>query len=174
MWYCMLMSGVHATIAGVLLAFAIPYPRSGRRNPSITLQHSLHYPVAFVILPIFALANTAIILPANVTALLISPLSFGVMLGLTIGKPLGIVGMSWLAVKAKLAKLPEGISWKHMTGLGFTAGIGFTMSIFIASLSFKDIALQNSAKIAIIAGTSISAIIGLIWLTQISRIKETD
>ena len=168
LWYFVLKSGIHATIAGVLLAMTIPLHKISK------LEHALHKPVNYLIMPVFALANTAIILPANVTALLISPLSFGVMLGLTIGKPLGIVGMSWLAVKAKLAKLPEGISWKHMTGLGFTAGIGFTMSIFIASLSFKDIALQNSAKIAIIAGTSISAIIGLIWLTQISRIKETD
>jgi NhaA family Na+:H+ antiporter len=168
LWYFVLKSGIHATIAGVLLAMTIPLHKISK------LEHALHKPVNYLIMPVFALANTAIILPANVTALLISPLSFGVMLGLTIGKPLGIVGMSWLAVKAKLAKLPEGISWKHMTGLGFTAGIGFTMSIFIASLSFKDIALQNSAKIAIIAGTSVSAIIGLIWLTQIRRIKETD
>ncbi len=163
LWYFVLKSGIHATIAGVLLAMTIPLHKIPK------LEHALHQPVNYLIMPIFALANTAIILPNNISGLLMSPLSFGVIFGLTIGKPLGIVGLSWLAVKAKLAKLPEGINWKHMTGLGFTAGIGFTMSIFIASLSFKDIELQNTAKIAIIAGTSVSAIIGLIWLTQIGE-----
>lgn len=168
LWYFVLKSGIHATIAGVLLAMTIPLHKIPK------LEHALHQPVNYLIMPIFALANTAIILPNNISGLLMSPLSFGVILGLTIGKPLGIVGLSWLAVKAKLAKLPEGISWKHMTGLGFTAGIGFTMSIFITSLSFKDIELQNSAKIAIIVGTSVSAIIGLIWLTQIGKISSEE
>lgn len=168
LWYFVLKSGIHATIAGVLLAMTIPLHKIPK------LEHALHQPVNYLIMPIFALANTAIILPSNISGLLISPLSFGVIFGLTIGKPLGIVGLSWLAVKAKLAKLPEGIDWKHMTGLGFTAGIGFTMSIFIASLSFKDIELQNTAKIAIIAGTSISAIIGLIWLTQIGKTSTRE
>ncbi|MCF0059449.1 Na+/H+ antiporter NhaA [Dyadobacter sp. CY356] len=165
LWYFVLKSGIHATIAGVLLAMTMPLHKIPK------LEHILHQPVNYLIMPIFALANTAIILPSNISESLVSPLSFGVILGLIVGKPLGIVGLSWLAVKAKLARLPKGISWKHLIGLGFTAGIGFTMSIFIASLSFKDIELQNSAKIAIIAGTSLSAIIGLIWLTQIGKMS---
>ena len=163
LWYFILKSGIHATIAGVLLAMTIPLHKISK------LEHLLHEPVNYLIMPIFALANTAIILPTNISNLLTSNLSIGVILGLTLGKPSGIVGMSWFAVKIKLAKMPEGLNWNHIIGLGFTAGIGFTMSIFIASLSFKDIDLQNSAKIAIMLGTGISAIIGLMWLTRISK-----
>jgi NhaA family Na+:H+ antiporter len=163
LWYFVLKSGIHATIAGVLLAVTIPLHKIGK------LEHALHEPVNYLIMPIFALANTAIILPADIGGLLRSNLSFGVILGLVVGKPLGIVGISWLAVKMKLASLPKGLNWQHITGLGFTAGIGFTMSIFIASLSFKDLELQNSAKIAIMAGTTISAVIGLIWLSKVGK-----
>ncbi len=163
LWYFVLKSGIHATIAGVLLAVTIPLHKINK------LEHALHEPVNYLIMPIFALANTAILLPDDVSGLLLSNLSFGVILGLVVGKPLGIVGMSWLAVKVKLASLPKGLNWKHITGLGFTAGIGFTMSIFIASLSFKEPDLQNSAKIAIMVGTTLSAVIGLVWLSQVGK-----
>lgn len=165
MWYCMLKSGVHATIAGVLLAFAIPFGK-GDRNPSDQLQHTLHYPVALGILPLFALANTAILFPANLTQGLTTPLAFGIIAGLIVGKAAGILGISYLAVKAGMVSMPRATSWRHMAGVSLLAGIGFTMSIFIANLAFTDAALITMSKISILIASVIAAIIGLILLLR--------
>ncbi|HEV7348299.1 Na+/H+ antiporter NhaA [Telluribacter sp.] len=158
LWFFVLKSGVHATIAGVLLALTIPLEKVD------DIEHSLYKPVNYLIMPIFALANTAIILPDDMGGLLLAPLSLGIIAGLFLGKPLGILFMSWLAVRSRLVKLPLGMHWPHVIGLGFTAGIGFTMSIFITSLSFEDPDRQNMAKLAVIAGTLLSAIMGLLFL----------
>lgn len=161
LWFFVLKSGVHATIAGVLLAITIPLDEVD------DLEHALYKPVNYLIMPIFALANTGIVLVGDVAALLGAPLSFGIISGLFLGKPLGIVLLSFLVVKLGWAELPMGLKWRHIMGLGFTAGIGFTMSIFIAGLSFSDLALQNTAKLAIMAGTLLSGVVGLLWLVRV-------
>lgn len=168
MWYCMLQSGVHATITGVLLAFAIPFgvkdALEDRSGPSFQLQHILHWPVAFFILPVFALANTGIPLVKGWHENLFSNNSIGIILGLFFGKTIGILLFSWIMIKSKLSTLPELSNWKHLTGAAILAGIGFTMSIFIANLAFKDQLVIQNSKVAILAGSGISCIVGLIWL----------
>jgi NhaA family Na+:H+ antiporter len=163
MWYCMLQSGVHATLAGVLLAFAIPFRSGTKETPSAKLLHLLHKPVSFAILPIFALANTALVFKGGWTAL-IEPAPLGIILGLLIGKPLGIWLFSFLSVKFGICKLPGEIRMKHILGVGFLGGIGFTMSIFITLLAFNSPDLINLSKMAIIAGSLISGLTGLLWL----------
>ena len=164
MWYCMLKSGVHGTIAGVLLAFAIPFHKEDDKNPSYKLQHFLHDPVAFIILPIFALANTAIPFPNNIPETLATKNSLGIIIGLIVGKFLGIFVVSYLAVKLKLANLSEGLNWKHIAGIALLGGIGFTMSIFIANLAFDNSSLITSSKISILFASIMSAVLGLLIL----------
>jgi NhaA family Na+:H+ antiporter len=165
MWYCMLKSGVHATITGVLLAFAIPFGQDGDSAPSDRLQHMLHKPVAFIILPIFALGNTGLILSDGWVSDLSSSNSLGIILGLLLGKPLGILFFCFLLVKLKLGALPIDVNWKHLLGVGILAGIGFTMSIFISNLAFagNNDAAQFS-KIAVLVGSALSCIGGLLVL----------
>ncbi|MBS1614118.1 MAG: Na+/H+ antiporter NhaA, partial [Bacteroidetes bacterium] len=136
MWYFMLHSGIHATITGVLLAFAIPFGDGGKKTASYVLQHILHKPVAFIILPLFALANTCIVLEPEWYKGLTTASSIGIMLGLVVGKPLGIFVFSFVTVWLGWCALPEGIKWKHILGIGLLAGIGFIMSIFITLLAF--------------------------------------
>ncbi len=138
MWYCMMESGIHATIAGVLLAFAIPFRDGSESSPSYRLQHALHAPVLFVIMPIFALANTCIIFSENWWQGLFSANSLGIFLGLFVGKSVGILGATLIAIKLKIAEYPRGTTWKHFFGAGFLGGIGFTMSIFITVLAFES------------------------------------
>ncbi|SFP82172.1 Na+/H+ antiporter NhaA [Parafilimonas terrae] len=164
MWWFMLHSGVHATISGVLLAFTIPFKNGDEKSPSYKLQHFLHKPVSFFILPLFAIANTCIAIPANWVEGLAQASSIGVITGLVIGKPLGISLFSFAAVKTGLCQLPSQVSWKNIIGAGMLAGIGFTMSIFITMLAFKDEDTINNAKIAILMGSVISGIAGLLWL----------
>jgi NhaA family Na+:H+ antiporter len=165
MWYCMLQSGVHATIAGVLLAFAIPFNRKDEsNNPSYKLQHFLHKPVAFIILPIFALANTAIVMPDDVLGSLNNRNSIGIMLGLLLGKLVGIVAICYLAVKAGLAQKPAELSWRLITGAALLSGIGFTMSIFITNLAFEDAVVVTAAKMSILVASLVAAIAGLLVL----------
>jgi len=163
LWFFVLKSGVHATIAGVLLAMTIPLNRLS------SLEHDLHKPVNYLIMPIFALANTGIVLSGDISALLTLPLSLGIVAGLFLGKPLGIVLFAWGVVKTGGAELPGGLRWRHILGLGFTAGIGFTMSIFIAGLSFPDAAQQSAAKLAIMVGTVLSGVVGLLWLAKVDK-----
>jgi len=167
MWYFMFQSGVHATISGVLLAFAIPFGKGGEDSPSYKLQHFLHKPVAFIIVPLFALANTGIRLQPGFYNELLSKNSLGIMAGLLIGKPLGILSFAWLAVKTKLSQLPGIVTWRHIAGAGLLAGIGFTMSIFITLLAFDDAALVVNSKIAILSASIIAATTGLLILKRI-------
>lgn len=166
MWYCMLKSGVHATIAGVLLAFAIPFHREDDKNPSYKLQHALHKPVAFVILPIFALANTAIVIPSNWLSSFTTNNSLGIILGLLIGKFTGIFLASYLAVKTKLASIGRDLTWRHIAGAAFLGGIGFTMSIFITNLAFSDEQVIVASKMSILLASITSACVGLIILKR--------
>ena len=166
MWYCMLKSGVHSTIAGVLLAFAIPFGRDNNQSLSYKLQHFLHYPVAYFILPIFALANTAILFPENIPGSFTSKNSLGIILGLVAGKFLGIFLTCYAAVKFRLASLSSGINWHHLLGVSFLGGIGFTMSIFIANLAFTDSAIITASKMSILLASLCSALIGLFILKR--------
>lgn len=146
MWYCFLKSGVHATIAGVLPAFVIPFHNDDDENVSYHLQHFLHKPVAFIILPIFALVNTAILIPSNVISSLSSSNSLGIVVGLVVGKLVGIFTVPLLLVKTGIAQLQEGISWKNLAGIDLLGGIGFTMSMFISNLAFTDAGLISNSK----------------------------
>ena len=169
MWYFMLNSGVHATVTGVLLAFAIPFSNGDKKSGSIILQNYLHFPVAFFILPVFALANTALILNSDWHYALSQNYTIGIALGLIIGKPLGIFLFSYLSVKLKICKLPEDINWKAIIGVGFLGGIGFTMSIFITLLAFSDAEHIDNSKIMILISSLIAGIIGFIYLKSVLR-----
>lgn len=175
LWYFMHHSGIHATIAGVLLAFTIPTNVSDVEiSPLEKLEHSLHMPVNFLIMPIFALANTNIEFKSGMVEGLFSSLGYGIILGLALGKVLGIGFFSWLAIKLKISSLPEKSGWMHMIGTGFLAGIGFTMSIFIALLSFKgQVDLQEESKFAILIASALSGFLGYIILKYFARKKIT-
>lgn len=164
MWYFMLNSGVHATITGVLLAFAIPFGNGGEKSTSYILQHFLHKPVAFIILPIFALANTAIVMSGNISEILTENYSLGIALGLIIGKPLGIFLITFIAVKVGLCKLPSDLNWKSVLGVGFLGGIGFTMSIFITLLAFDNETVINNAKFIILLSSLVAGVLGFVFL----------
>ena len=154
LWYFILKSGIHPTIAGVVSAIFIP------KEIAHKFELSLHRPVNYLILPLFALANTAIPLTFDHSGL-VSGLTFGIILGLLIGKPLGIILFSWIGVKTKISALPAGTNWKQMAGTGMLAGIGFTMSIFIAGLSFHEPAVLDISKLSILAGSTLSALCGM-------------
>lgn len=162
LWYFLHHSGIHATIAGVLLAFSIPTNVSDIEiSPLEKLEHQLHFPVSFLIMPIFALTNTNITFTNEMISGVTSTLGLGIILGLVLGKLLGINLFSLLAIKLKLSSLPHNSTWKQMIGVGLLAGIGFTMSIFIALLSFKnEIEIQNEAKFAILIASFIAAVSG--------------
>ena len=164
MWYFMLKSGVHATIAGVLLAFAVPFVRGGEDSPSYRLQHFLHKPVALIIMPLFALANAGLDLTGNWLEGLATPNSLGILAGLCFGKPLGIVLFSLFAVKLGLSRLPGDVSWRQIIGAGFLGGIGFTMSIFITLLAFGNPELVQNSKISILLGSLVAGMVGFIIL----------
>jgi len=210
LWLAFLKSGIHATIAGVLLAFTIPassryntekfstkikeliskFDSAGEHRDNVLsnqerqtdvmaienscekvltplqrFEHGLHPWVAFFIIPVFALANAGVTLAGlDVLAALFSPVSLGIIVGLFIGKQLGIFGFSFIAVKMKLASLPEGVNWKNLYGAGILAGIGFTMSLFIAGLAFNDPALLDLSKIGVLTGSLLSGIVGFIYL----------
>ncbi len=209
MWFFMLKSGVHATVAGVMAALAIPvrsridpahYVRCVRdylsrfekpyteaqiildpeqqsaveaieraslrvQSPLQRLEHQLHYPVAFLIMPIFALANAGVALGGDAATQWDSRVIWGVVLGLLLGKPIGIAGASWIAVRLGIAQLPRGIGWVHLWGVGFLGGIGFTMALFIAQLAFQGEAL-DLAKIGILLGSALSGALGFTLLSR--------
>jgi Na+:H+ antiporter, NhaA family len=175
MWYFMLHSGIHATITGVLLAFAVPFGDGSEKSPSFILQHILHMPVAFIVLPLFALANTSLAIAPHWYHTLLTSNSLGIVLGLVLGKPMGILSFSYLAVKLKLASIPEGINFKQMAGVGFLGGIGFTMSIFITILAFSEPSLIEQSKIAIMVASFIAGSIGYVILNfSISKVEQIE
>ena len=165
-WVCVLKSGVHATLAGVVVALAIPLTSETAEQPSLLeqLEESLHPWVAFAVLPLFAFANAGVALQGLSLAKLAEPVPLGIALGLLVGKPLGIFGATWLAVKSGLAARPEGASWGQLLGIGTLGGIGFTMSLFIGMLAFPDPAYAAQLRLGVLAGSLLSAGLGYLLL----------
>jgi len=162
MWYFMHHSGVHATITGVLLAFAIPFGDGSETTPSSRLQHWLHKPVAFIIVPLFAMANTGISFSDGWWESLVQGGSLGILAGLLIGKPAGILLFTYAGSKLGAFRLPGELRWKYLVGAGMLAGIGFTMSIFITLLSYDDTVMVEQSKIAVLVASVISGAAGFI------------
>lgn len=167
MWVLMLKSGVHATVAGVMLAFAIPFWRHNEtvNSPSYALENLLHKPVAFIVLPLFALANTGIVIGSGWQSDLTDLNGMGIISGLVIGKPLGVLALSFIAVMLGICSLPSDLRWRHLVGAGMLGGIGFTMSIFITNLAFADQPeVINATKMAIFAASLLAGLLGFLWL----------
>ena len=160
LWYLIHSSGVHATVAGVLMALVLPDEIFNNKKGLNSLEHAVNYAV----IPLFALANTAIVLQPNWTASLVEPTSIGIILGLLFGKPAGILSAVYLSVKCKITQLPKEINFRHLAGVGFLGGIGFTMSIFISLLAFESVDITNKAKVAIMLASLISGLIGFLIL----------
>ncbi|RZJ75151.1 MAG: Na+/H+ antiporter NhaA [Flavobacterium sp.] len=171
MWYFIHHSGIHATVAGVLTALTLPTNETDEDSPLEKLEHMLAQPVNFIIMPIFAIANTNITFESGMVEGLTGNLGLGIMLGLFLGKPVGIFAMSWLSVKLNISQLPENTRWPHVLGLGLLGGIGFTMSIFIALLSFSDPAYQTEAKFAILVASVLAGITGFMLLNFYNKKK---
>ncbi|MBF6607166.1 MAG: Na+/H+ antiporter NhaA [Flavobacterium sp.] len=169
MWYFIHHSGIHATIAGVLTALTLPTTADAVESPLEKLEHFLSKPVNFLIMPIFAIANTNITFVDGMVEGLVSSLGLGIVLGLIIGKPVGIMAMSYLSVKFRVSQLPAHTKWPHILGAGLLGGIGFTMSIFIALLSFDDEFLQSEAKFAILVASIIAGISGFMVLKMYGK-----
>jgi Na+:H+ antiporter, NhaA family len=174
LWYATLLSGVHATIAGVLAAFAIPLRRTiaapdAEDSPLHRLEHALAKPVAFLIVPLFGFANAGVSLEGVGVDKLLSPLPLGIALGLFLGKQVGIFGSVWLAVKFRLASRPKDASWTQVYGVALLCGIGFTMSLFIGGLAFYDPALGDAVKIGVLMGSLASALCGYALLRMAAK-----
>ncbi|GAA5512456.1 Na(+)/H(+) antiporter NhaA [Deinococcus carri] len=198
LWFFVLQSGLHATVAGVLLALAVPIrrpnpagylasladaARPGRgemvgarlrdledllersQSPLHRLEHALQPVVTFLVLPVFALVNAGVPVAAGG----FGTVSLGVLLGLVLGKPLGVVGGAWLAVRAGVASLPRQVGWRHMVGAGLLAGVGFTMSLFVSNLAFGDAALLPQAKLGVLTASVLAAVLGATWLLLVAR-----
>lgn len=168
-WYFIHHSGIHATIAGVLVAMTIPTNDTAIESPLERLEHALVKPVNFLIIPIFAFANTNITIENEMIQGLTSPLGLGIGMGLIFGKPIGIVLSAFICSKFKIGQLPEGSNFKHIIGIGLLAGIGFTMSIFISNLSFSDSIFVEEAKLAVLCSSLIAGILGFILLRSTKR-----
>lgn len=169
LWVSVLKSGVHATLAGVALAFMIPLnskdPEGKEFSMSKQMEHGLHYWVAFMILPLFAFVNAGVDLRGISIAEMFNPVPLGIMLGLFIGKQVGVFGFSWVAIKIGLAKLPNGSNWKQLYGVSILTGIGFTMSLFVNTLAYNDTQIYHFAdKLAILMGSFLSGIVGYLVL----------
>ena len=175
MWLLVLKSGVHATIASVMLAFAIPFSAKvdDEESPSHRLEHFLHKPVAFIVLPLFALANTAIFIGADWMQDLSSANSLGIVAGLLLGKPLGVSLLCFVAVASGLCRLPPHLRWPHIVGAGILGGIGFTMSIFITNLAFSGNAdAINASKMAILLASLTAGTVGFLWFRLSGRLQN--
>lgn len=165
MWYFMYQSGIHATFAGVILAILVPVKKIDR------YEHKLHIPVSFFIIPLFALANTSILINASAISNLLTELSLGIIFGLFVGKPLGIALSVFVMIKARIIRLPNKPNWSIFIGIGMLAGIGFTMSIFVSMLAFEDKAMQDTAKLAVLIASILSMIVGYTWLKVATKGK---
>ena len=178
MWASVLKSGVHATLAGVLLAFTIPLrdPENPKHSPLRELEHELHPTVAFVILPLFAFANAGVPLAGMTIKALFEPVSLGVILGLFVGKQLGVFSFAWLAIKLKLASLPDKVSWTQLYGAGILCGIGFTMSLFIASLAFEHEGQEyiRQVRLGILFASLLAAVAGYLLLRFTQKKSESN
>lgn len=172
LWYLLYRSGIHPTLAGVLLAFTIPFRKNMDSQPSSNLQHALHKPVNFLIIPLFVLANTAIHLPAEWKNEILSSNSLGIALGLLLGKPLGITLFSSVGIALGVARMPDGMNTTRLIGTGLLAGIGFTMSIFISNLAFSyNPELIQDSKISVLIASVLAAAIG--WVILKTDLQKT-
>lgn len=177
LWIAVLKSGVHATLAGVVIAMFIPFRKApGQQDTQLErLEDDLHPAVVYGILPIFAFANTGISFAGLTFASLLEPVPLGIALGLVLGNQLGVFGFCWIAVKLGVARLPSGANWVHMYGVACLCGIGFTMSLFISSLAFLGVgAVVINDRLGILAGSMISAILGYIVLRYIAKAPSED
>lgn len=174
MWYFVLKSGVHATLAGVVLAFTIPLKDRWGKSPLHSIEHGLAPYVLYLIVPIFAFANAGVVLTGMSFADLFAPLPLGIGAGLLIGKQVGVFGFTFLLVKLGIARLPHGANWLHIYGISCLAGVGFTMSLFIGSLSFSDADMMNQVRLGVLSGSIVSGIIGYIALMLAPRTNEED
>ncbi|WP_163936759.1 Na+/H+ antiporter NhaA [Paraferrimonas sp. SM1919] len=174
LWIAVLKSGVHATLAGVILAFMIPLRIEGQRSPALRLEHAIHPWSTFFILPVFAFANAGVSV-SGATQAIFEPVTLGIVVALFFGKPIGVMLFSFLAVKLRLAQLPEGVNWNALAGVAVLCGIGFTMSMFISSLAFTansfDMATGlhygTEARLGILAGSALAVILGYLWLHKV-------
>jgi Na+:H+ antiporter, NhaA family len=173
LWFFVLKSGVHATIAGVLTAFFIPLTDRFGKSPLRALEHGLSPYVLYLIVPIFAFANAGVVLTGLTLADLFAPLPLGISAGLVIGKQAGVFGTTWLLVRAGWASLPAGATWAQVYGIACLAGIGFTMSLFIGTLSFSDPAMMNGVRLGVLSGSLVSALIGYFVLIAATPGKPT-
>lgn len=166
LWVAVLKSGVHATLAGVIVGFMVPIKGVRHESPLKHLEHALHPWSAYLILPLFAFANAGVSLAGIGLADMLKPVPLGIMLGLFIGKPLGVFTISWLAVKIGVAKMPDGITFRHIFAVSILCGIGFTMSMFIASLAFEHGGLDygNYSRLGILSGSTLAAVLGYLAL----------
>ncbi len=174
MWFLVLKSGVHATLAGVITAFFIPLKDRYGKSPLHSLEHGLLPYVNFGIIPIFAFANAGVVLAGMALTDVLAPLPFGIAAGLVVGKMVGVFGVSFVMVKLGLARLPQGANWLHIYGVACLAGIGFTMSLFIGGLSFDDPDLMNDVRLGVLTGSLISGVIGFSVLMFASRRAVRD
>ena len=167
LWVAVLKSGIHATLAGVIVGLAVPANDSGGESPALRLEHALHPWVAFLIVPVFALANAGVTVDRASLGSLVEPLPLGIVLGLLVGKQVGVFAGTWLVVRTGAAVLPRELTWRHIYGAALLAGIGFTMALFIASLAFGiESALYAEAKVAILVGSILSALGGVVVLAK--------
>jgi NhaA family Na+:H+ antiporter len=171
-WVCVLKSGVHATLAGVVIALMIPL--RGEDAPLERVEHALHPWVYFFIMPVFAFANAGVSLSGIGLETYLQPITLGIALGLIIGKPLGIVGLIFIAERMKMVSLPEGIGWKAITGVACLAGVGFTMSLFIGTLAFADPANATYVRIGVLSGSTVSGILGVVLLNIALKRMKAD
>ncbi|HCX56292.1 MAG TPA: Na+/H+ antiporter NhaA [Sphingobacterium sp.] len=172
-WYFVHHSGIHATIAGVLVAMTLPTTPDAEESPLEKLEHLLTKPVNFIIIPLFAFANTLIPIHGEMIGGLTSKLGIGIIFGLIAGKSIGIFLICYIAKKLKIAQLPEGAGWKQIFGVGLLGGIGFTMSIFISILSFDDSMLIEEAKFAVLIASLCAGLLGYVVLSAVSAAKKT-
>jgi NhaA family Na+:H+ antiporter len=169
LWLSVLKSGVHATLAGVVLGIAIPLPRGGERDAAARLESRLHPWVAFVILPLFALANAGVPLAEVSMRVILHPVTLGIALGLLLGKFAGVFSFTWLAVRLRIGVLPPGVQWHHLVGVALLTGIGFTMSLFLGSLAFARAGLHGEVRVGVLLGSLCAALAGVVWLRKTDR-----
>ena len=172
MWYFVLKSGVHATLAGVITAFCIPMTDKWGKSPLHSLEHGLAPYVLYFIVPVFAFANAGVVLQGMSLSALLAPLPLGIALGLILGKQLGVFGVTFVLVRSGLTRMPHGANWLHIYGLSCLAGVGFTMSLFIGSLSFDDALLMNQVRLGVLSGSLVSGLIGYGALMLASDARE--
>ena len=168
LWICVLKSGVHATLAGVIAALAIPLNAKDGSSPLKHLEHFLHPWTAFLVLPLFAFANAGVLLAGLRPTDLMAPLALGIAAGLVVGKQVGVFGFMYLATRIGLVKRPDGVTWLQLYGLACLTGIGFTMSLFIGNLAFVDPGQIETVKLGVISGSLISGLLGYCLLRFLS------